>query len=335
MITKILSGAIAIKEGAELINRGETVAFPTETVYGLGANAYNSDAVAKIFIAKGRPSDNPLIVHLSTIEDIANIASYVPDKAYKLLEKFSPGPLTIILPKKPLIPDIVTAGLSNVGIRIPFSAVAREFIDKCGVPIAAPSANSSTRLSPTSAEAVMEDLQGKIPLIIDGGQSDVGIESTVLNLTTNIPSVLRPGVITLSMIKTILPDAINLANIDNQCASPLSPGVKYKHYSPLVEMVLAKSAGAALMLYNNYTSCGIEPVIICRTSNLNSYLGLNCIDIGNSSSEVAKNIFSALRIAEKKYGAIISESFTNDEIEQAVMNRLNKACSINNNTGGQ
>ena len=182
-----------LRVAAELIKKGETVVFPTETVYGLGANALDGEAVAQIFEAKGRPSDNPLIVHVSSFNEIENLVEEIPDGAKALAEKFWPGPLTIILKKKPCIPETVSAGLKTVGIRIPENTIAREFISMCGVPVAAPSANISGRPSPTTFSHVFEDMNGRVAGIIKGGDCGVGVESTVIDMTSEVPTVLRPG----------------------------------------------------------------------------------------------------------------------------------------------
>ena len=308
---------------AKLIKEGETVAFPTETVYGLGANAFDAEAVKKIFAAKNRPADNPLIVHLADKNAISSVAAFVPDTAYMLMEKFCPGPLTIVLNKKDTIPDVVTAGLKSVGIRFPSHPTARKFLSECALPVAAPSANRSTRLSPTTAEAVFEDMDGKIPLILDGGHCGVGIESTVLSLVTPKPYILRPGIITLSMIKTVLPEAENY--VSKNVSDVPSPGVRHKHYAPTVEFSLFDGFEAISLAYDAYVKCGMNPVIVCLEKNMLLYNGKNVVSAGENTTEVAKNIFDLLRRLEKKYDAILSEKFGFDEVGLSVMNRLNMA----------
>lgn len=259
MITEILPPETGILRGAELIKAEEVVAFPTETVYGLGGSAYSNLAVNKIYEAKGRPGDNPLICHIPSVDQLDSVASYISDNALALFVAFSPGPLTIILPKNKLIASAVTAGLDSVGVRIPENIVAREFLKACGMPVAAPSANKSTRLSPTDARAVFEDMDGRIPLIIDGGSSAVGIESTVISVVTEKPTILRPGIITLKMIQSVLADA-QMSKGGSELMT--SPGTRHPHYKPLVELVVARSKEAADMFYNGYVSCGIEPIIV-------------------------------------------------------------------------
>ncbi|MBO8423702.1 MAG: threonylcarbamoyl-AMP synthase, partial [Firmicutes bacterium] len=205
----LVGGAELLDEAAEYIRRGELVAFPTETVYGLGADAFNEEAVKCIFIAKGRPQDNPFIVHVASPEGAKAAVSHIPDEAYRLWEKFSPGPLTIVLPKSERMPLITTGGLQTVGIRIPNNRIALELIRRSGCAIAAPSANTSGRISPTRAIDVYEDMRGRIPLILDGGQTDVGIESTVIDLTREVPTVLRPGAITAGMLAEVLGEVVN------------------------------------------------------------------------------------------------------------------------------
>lgn len=270
-IVKTVVSTNCIDEAAGIIRNGGIVAFPTETVYGLGANAFDKQAVAGIFEAKGRPADNPLIVHLSTVADIANVAQCIPDAAFKLFEAYSPGPLTVVLNKKPCIPDTVTAGLNTVGIRIPSHPIAREFISACALPIAAPSANRSKRVSPTTASAVLEDMDGRIPLIIDGGSCSVGIESTVLSLTGEVPTVLRPGAITPAMIARVLGKCVEYKG--KVTGSAPAPGMKYQHYRPLVDFILCDSGEEITNRYALYSSLGQSPIIMGKTSHLPNYAG--------------------------------------------------------------
>ncbi|MDE6189168.1 MAG: threonylcarbamoyl-AMP synthase, partial [Clostridia bacterium] len=204
MQTKTVTLNEGLEEAVELIKDGEVVAFPTETVYGLGANALDGSAVKKIFAAKGRPMDNPLIVHVAAKADIDKLAANVSAQARSVIDAFMPGPITVILNKSDIVPDEVSAGLSTVGIRFPAHEVAQEFIRACGVPIAAPSANTSTKISPTTAKHVYDDLQGRIPLILEGGNSEVGIESTIIDMSGDTPTILRPGAITADMLAEVL-----------------------------------------------------------------------------------------------------------------------------------
>ena len=230
-----------LTEAAEILKNGGLVAFPTETVYGLAANALDGTAVAKIFTAKGRPMDNPLIVHISHFEQIYELVREVPESAKKLADRFWPGPLTIILPKSAQIPDEVSAGLDTVAVRFPYHPVARAVIDAVGVPLAAPSANLSGHPSPTTAAHVMNDMDGRIEAVLDGGPCSVGVESTVLTLAEQPPRLLRPGGITLEQLKSVLgrvemDDAVLHPLADGKRAA--SPGMKYKHYSPRANVVI-------------------------------------------------------------------------------------------------
>jgi len=245
MKTKI-GGKELIEEAAELIRKGEVVAFPTETVYGLGADAFNAEAVAKIFKAKGRPADNPLIVHLFSKDQLNKVAKDIPEEAYILIDIFTPGPLTLILNKHPDIPSITTSGLNTVGIRFPNNELARMLLSKSNTPIAAPSANISGRLSPTTGQAVYEDMDGKIPMILDGGKSQVGIESTVLDLTKKPYTILRPGAISASML---VPYLLEVKNFKGEVKVAASPGMKYQHYAPKCICVGAKLQDRAIMHY--------------------------------------------------------------------------------------
>jgi L-threonylcarbamoyladenylate synthase len=319
MNTRIL-GEDGIAEAAAIIRSGGIVAFPTETVYGLGADAKNPDAIKKIFAAKGRPQDNPLIVHISRSSQAAEVA-YVTEAALRLFDRFSPGPLTIVLKKKAVVPKEVTAGLSTVGIRIPKHDMARKLIDLADTPVAAPSANISSRISPTTAAHVYEDLAGAIPLIIDGGQCEVGIESTVLDMSGDIPTILRPGWITQEMLLEVLP---LVQNHKGEIKTAASPGMKYKHYAPTVECALAESAQSALKGYKELAAQGKNPVIIGRKGYV-AEDGINFISAGTDAQQFARNIYKLMREAEKKYGFIIIEKFSNADLERSIMNRLEKS----------
>lgn len=324
MKTEVLKGRKAIDKGAELINRGEIVAFPTETVYGLGANAFNEEGVKKIFQAKGRPSDNPLIVHIADKKDIYKVAENVSAVAQKLIEAFMPGPITIVLPKRKEIGNTVTAGLNTVGVRCPENRVARAFIKKCGVPIAAPSANASTRISPTKAEYVLEDMDGKIPLIIDGGMSKVGIESTVVSVTDDIPIILRPGYVTSKMIAKVTGVCKNFSG--EIIKSAPAPGMKYKHYAPVKETVIAvreKLEETYLLNVNK------NPVLLVsnKTADIikKNNPKFNIIKLGKSGIKIASRIFSEMRKAEKIYDFIIIEYFGEEGIYKSISNRTVKS----------
>lgn len=220
------------------------VAFPTETVYGLGANALDENAVRKIFTAKGRPSDNPLIVHIARTEQVSALAVEIPDSANKLIERFFPGPLTVVLKKNKSVPDIVTGGLDTVGIRMPRHETAFRFLEACGVPVAAPSANRSGRPSPTTWQAVLTDLEGAIPCLLVGDPVEIGIESTVIDCTSEIPVLLRAGAVTLEHIREVVPEAITAGSNDRLLGR--SPGTRYRHYAPSGSVEVVGSADLAL-----------------------------------------------------------------------------------------
>lgn len=319
METKIGKNREDIALGAELIRRGELVAFPTETVYGLGGNALDKDASKKIYAVKGRPSDNPLIVHLTEWEQVKNVA-YPTAEAKALFDAFCPGPLTMILKKLPIVPDETTGGRNTVALRFPSHPVARELIALSGVPIAAPSANVSKHVSPTSASHVFDDLDGRIPLILDGGNSEVGIESTIVDLTAETPTVLRPGAITKEMIESVLGKA---QNFSGEIKEALAPGMKYKHYSPRVPCYLSakERIEAALALL---AEKGIEAVLIARGKTIAETGAKKFISLGDSPKEAQNRVYAALRDAEKFEAAIIEE-LPAEEGYFAAMDRIKKA----------
>ena len=248
MVTRILDAENGLDEAVSLLKAGELVAFPTETVYGLGADAFNGDAVKKIFEAKGRPQDNPLIVHIASVEQAAEVARDIPDEFYILAREFMPGPLTVVLPKSDAVPGVVTAGGDTVAVRMPSHPVARRLI-AASMPLAAPSANRSKHISPTTARHVLDDLDGRVPLILDGGECGVGIESTVLDLTSAVPTVLRPGAVTEEMIAEIL-GRVGSLSPGAVIGRAKSPGMKYTHYAPSVPAVVAMSEEAAFARYD-------------------------------------------------------------------------------------
>ncbi len=319
----ILGGREIIPLCADLIRKGEVVGFPTETVYGLGADATDEDAVKKIYIAKGRPSDNPLIVHVPSVEEARKVAE-VSDLAEKLFSLFSPGPLTIVLPKKDVVPYTVTAGLDTVGIRIPSHPIAREFLTACGVPIAAPSANLSKRVSPTTAEAVFDDMNGRVPAIIDGGDCKVGIESTVLSLACDAPTILRPGGITEEMLRPYLP-TVKLFSGKVKIAP--APGMKYQHYAPIVPCVLYSSVRGAEREYLSEKEKGKNPVILAKKDDVRYWeeKGFSCFSVGETGEEFTSNIFRLLRFCEKLYDFILVQKPGESGIEQSLLDRLNKS----------
>ena len=330
----------AIGEAGEIIRQGGLVAFPTETVYGLGADALNSEAVAKIFQAKGRPQDNPLIVHIADLEDIKPLVNDIPKVAEDIMEAFWPGPITIILKKNNIIPQVTSAGLDTIGIRMPSNKVARELIRVAKRPIAAPSANISGRPSPTDIERCIEDLSGKIDYIIGGEVCDVGVESTIIDCTVEPPCILRPGGITLEMLKRIQQDIyIDPAVMSKPQADlkPKAPGMKYRHYAPkaevkIVEGDLKKTIAKINEIVQNYVDEEKKVAIMATDETLKQYNKGLVVSLGTRAdmSTVAKSLFETLRsLDDKKVDVIISESFEEVGVGVAVMNRLKKAAGYN------
>lgn len=323
--------AESCKLAAELIKKGEIVAFPTETVYGLGANAYDTDAVAKIFVAKNRPHDNPLIVHVATTEQVAEFA-YVNEFARKTMETFLPGSLTVVLPKKSTIPSAVTAGFETVAVRIPLSKEARMFLSECSVPVCAPSANTSTRPSPTRAKDVFEDLQGKIPLILCGKDCDVGIESTVLDLTSDTPTILRPGVVTKSVLERGLGISVRDFSAENKKVN--SPGLRYKHYAPSVPVLLNTNGDVVKVvekideLHKSYDKIALfaDSDVCDRVMHKINGQELLIEVLPPTAEGVAERIFALFRDYEKRCQAIVMVFEDKSEFGRSVLNRLMKSC---------
>lgn len=325
--------------GAKLLQQGQLVAFPTETVYGLGANAFDREAVLSIFAAKGRPADNPLIVHIWRREQLEQICE-VPEIAEKLMDAFWPGPLTLLMPKKQTIPSEVTAGLETVAVRMPSHPVAAELLKICDLPIAAPSANSSGRPSPTTAAHVFQDMNGRIPLIVDGGACDVGVESTVLDITGDAPCILRPGGVTKGMLEEALGTEVGVAG---SVLRPLrtgevarSPGMRYKHYAPhgqvnLVEGEEQKVVDAMKRLYHEAVAEGKRCCVMCFTEHMEA-LGACCPhDLGSirDEQEVARRLFDILRgLDDENMDVIYSEVVPPEGMGLAVMNRLGRAAAF-------
>lgn len=321
MITRIVNAKDGLDEAVSLIKNGELVVFPTETVYGLGANAFDPVAVAKIFEAKGRPQDNPLIVHISRVEEVKDIARDVPEVFYTLAERFMPGALTVVLPKSDLIPGIVTAGGDTVAVRMPDHPVARELISR-SFPLAAPSANRSKHVSPTTARHVYDDLCGRVPLILDGGECGVGIESTVLDLTSGSPVILRPGAVTAEMLAPFLGVIPGSGKV---IGTAKSPGMKYEHYAPTAEAYAAVSARSAAEFYDRCTAEGRHPVLLFRDIYPDVLGARERISLGESVEDFMHTVYSALRAAEKSYDVIIVETLEGEGRAASVMNRVMKA----------
>lgn len=318
-----------------ILKDGGLVAFPTETVYGLGGDACNPQAAEKIYLAKGRPSDNPLIVHIADIESVYELATEVPEQARALMEAFWPGPLTIILEKSSKVPDTTTGGLNTVAIRMPSHPAALKLIKDSGVYIAAPSANLSGRPSPTTAEHVIEDMDGRIDMIIDGGPVGIGIESTIVDMTGEIPTILRPGFISGNMIREIvgqvqMDPALESADIS---VKPKAPGMKYTHYAPKGELTIVEGdpvqvAETIRKLTAEKEAEGYTTAVICDTDNMKNYDSANVFDAGSKKNDitVASALYRILRECDA-IGAdyIYSESFRDGDMGYAIMNRLMKA----------
>jgi len=323
-------------QAAEIIKGGGLVAFPTETVYGLGANAMDRDAVAGIFRAKGRPADNPLIVHIAKAVEVKYLSTYLPVGAGELMKAFWPGPLTLVLPRHPRVPKIVSAGLDTVAIRMPQHPVALALIKAARVPIAAPSANRSGKPSPTTGTHVLKDLAGKIEAIVDAGPCDVGVESTVVDLTASVPTILRPGGITLEQLQAVL----GKVEMDPALAAgemPRAPGMKYVHYAPEGELILVEGDLPGVFdkicqLYRHYLSQGLRVGILASEENSFRYRQELQPEIivslgSHKRPETAANkLFSALRSCDRRHAQIIlCEAFPREGVGVALMNRLEKA----------
>ena len=319
-----------LQAAAELLAKGELVAFPTETVYGLGGNALLAESAKKIYAAKGRPSDNPLIVHVAEVEQVFEIAQ-VDERAEKLMRAFCPSPLTCVLPKKDCIPPEVTGGLNTVAVRIPNHPVAQALLKACRLPVAAPSANLSGKPSPTKGEHVYRDLAGRIAMVIDSGSAGVGVESTVLDLTAETPVILRPGAITAEMLEPYLGNVLLGGKKVGNKEIPKAPGMKYKHYAPKGQVMLFDGE-ELVRVYNEEGQTNAKKTAVLATAEVlkqinaeNSFcLGANSDDL----TAVAHNLFAALRYCDE-IGAetIYCEKFEEKGIGIAVMNRLSKAAA--------
>jgi L-threonylcarbamoyladenylate synthase len=318
-----------IKKAAEIIKSGGVVAFPTETVYGLGANAYDEQAVKKIFELKGRPQDNPLIVHISKKQDVYIVAREIPEKAKVLIGEFWPGPLTLVLPKNPSIPDIVTAGLDTVAVRMPDHPIALKLIRLSGVPIAAPSANISGKPSATQPEHIKKYFGEKVFLI--EGKVKIGIESTVLDLTENVPKILRPGAVTKEMIEKKI-GKVELVEYKKADFIPKSPGLKYRHYAPDAELILVLRRDKMInFIKENRRNWEEEGKKVCvfffreKPKKFESSPNIKVSISGRSLREFAKNLFKILIEKGEKYDILIFEGVDERGIGLGIMNRLKKA----------
>lgn len=329
----LLLGAGGIDIAADIIRRGGIVGMPTETVYGLAASAFDTEAVAHIFEAKGRPQDNPLIVHIAEIGTLETLCAEIPEAARRVAERFWPGPLTMVFKKKPVVPDRVTAGMDTVAVRFTAHPIAQELIRKSGVPIAAPSANVSGYPSPTTAAHVMRDLDGKIDACIDGGECDCGVESTVVSMVGR-PRLLRPGSVTLEQLSEIVPDitvdkAIRGEIADTERVS--APGMKYRHYAPSAPVVAvcgeaSASAGYILSVMKD------GELVICYDEFAGLFAGKPCVAYGSAKDKkaLAHGVFSALREADRLSPSRIYVQCPDDGgVGLAVANRIKKAAGFN------
>lgn len=323
-------------EAAAILKKGGLVAFPTETVYGLGADALNEEAARKIYAAKGRPSDNPLIAHIAKKEDIEPLVREIPEAGKKLMDAFWPGPLTLIFPKSGRVPKGTTGGLDTVAVRMPSDPVARRLIELAGTPVAAPSANTSGRPSPTTAEHVRQDMDGRIEMIVDGGPVGIGVESTIVDVTGEIPMVLRPGAITMEMLKK----CVGAVEIDPAILGPVSqdfkpkaPGMKYRHYAPKADLTIVSGetedvVRAISRMAAERESEGLSVGIICTDETRALYPRgvVRSMGVRARQETIAHNLYAVLReFDDLNADVIYSESFEGGELSQAIMNRLCKA----------
>ena len=335
-ITDPARESAAVEQAADILRRGGLLAIPTETVYGLGADGLNADAVRHIFEAKGRPQDNPLILHIPDASWLARYCKDVPETAYRLAGRFWPGPLTMILPKADCVPLVTTGGLDTVGMRCPDHAVTRAIIAASGVPVAAPSANTSGRPSCTTAAHVREDMDGKIDGVVDGGPCRVGVESTIIDLTCTPPRLLRPGGLPLEELRAVLGEVAVDKAVTQQMAAgerPRAPGMKYRHYAPkasltIVEGEQEKVTAKINELLKEGEAAGEKIGVIASTETAADYLGGIVRTIGSRSDElsISRHLFGILRDFDTlQVDRIYSESFETPQMGQAIMNRLMKA----------
>ena len=328
----------SIRRAGAMIRAGRLVAFPTETVYGLGANGLDAAACARIYEAKGRPSDNPLILHVAGREMVEAVAAEIPPMAEKLLAAFMPGPITLILKRTPIVPDGITGGLDTVGIRAPEHAAARALIRAAGVPIAAPSANRSGRPSPTTAASVLRDMRGRIPLILDGGACRVGVESTIVDCTGAVPTILRPGAITREMLTEVLGGCALDPALVGAGTVPRAPGMKYRHYAPKADMTLltgapSKMAAAFRREVRRLIAAGARPGVLASDEVCEGLADLlpaahrKAYGEQGDLSAIAARIYEALiAFDETDADVLLAEGVEERALGLAIMNRLRKAC---------
>ena len=325
----------ALQEAGEILKRGGLVAFPTQTVYGLGGDGLNPDSSRKIYAAKGRPSDNPLIIHIADMDSLGKLVTQVPGKARKLAERFWPGPLTMIFQKSREVPYETTGGLESVAVRMPSHPVALALIRAGGGYVAAPSANTSGRPSPTKAEHVVEDLQGKIEMIVDGGDVGIGLESTIVDFTEEIPVILRPGYVNQSMIEEVIgPVRMDKGLlITDEKVKPKAPGMKYRHYAPKAQLTIVEGNERQVADYINeqcrrLAEKGKKAGVIAARETSSLYQGAVVKSIGSrqEEEEIARHLFAILRdFDQEDVDCIYSEAFQTPKMGPAIMNRLLKA----------
>ena len=327
----------ALTKAAEFIKNGGLVAFPTETVYGLGGDGLNSEAASKIYKAKGRPSDNPLILHINDQKMLHKIVNDVNSMAKKIMTAFCPGPITLILPKSDIVPSSVTGGLDTVAVRMPDNDIARELIRLSNTPIAAPSANISGRPSPTTAQAVYNDLHDRIDMILDGGACHFGVESTIVDCTEDVPIILRPGAITKEMLEELFPVVKIDRAIVGDNVVPKAPGMKYKHYAPKVDMILIegdnkKMSSSIEEILHKYENEGKKVGLLVSDEVANELNHQNTFSYGSQENlaQIASEIYEGLRyFDDKDVDIILAQGTTDKGIGLAIMNRLHKASGFN------
>ena len=320
----------SLSEAKDIIENGGVVGMPTETVYGLGGNAFDDDAVKRIFTVKGRPNDNPLIAHVHSDYDLSKIIDYDPPYAKALRDAFLPGPLTLVYPSTDKVSPYVSCGLNTLAVRIPAHAGAQAFLRAVDIPIVAPSANLSKHVSPTSAYHVFDDFDGKVPLILDGGESEGGIESTVCDVTGEIPVILRPGLITREQIAAVVGACGEYKPDLSKEKKVKSPGLLYKHYSPRCETVLyaPERIGEAIARCQTAVAQGKRVAVLCESGQTARFDGVTVLDLGETETQMANRLYNLLREAEKLCDLLITiEPTKQDGVMVGVLNRLRKACT--------
>ena len=321
-----------VQIAAQALQKGQTVVLPTETVYGLGANALDDTAIEKIFKAKGRPQDNPLIVHISNLEMLKQVVSFpLPQFAEICMHAFWPGPLTLVMPKAPDLSMKVSAGLNTVGVRMPDHPLTLAIIDQAGLPVAAPSANLSGHPSPTQLRHVQNDLMGRVDVMVEGDTSRIGLESTVLDLTQNPPCILRPGAITLTDLQRYIPNVWMASAHQSAGVAPKSPGMKYAHYAPKANMLMVKGSHPHVVeTITNYLKPFSSKAVLCVHEHLKDYPDLTCIDLGpqDQPAIIAARLYDCLHQCDA-FEVVACEAIEERDMGVAVMDRLSKAVGFN------